>query len=97
MKKRAVLCPIFVFPLYSILVPGQGFGIPGRLGYLHLIDYPDPNVSCLSHRGEFIGNKAVDMVAGMINRNEFRQSNNPYMLSVPLEWHEGTTCPDRGS
>lgn len=93
-KLDAILCPSFSHNLYEILLE-QGFDIPGKLGYVHLLDYPNPDVTSLSHMGRFMGAKAVDIVVAAINRNDFRLPSTPYTLSVQSEWHEGRTLPDR--
>jgi len=91
-KIDVVVSPTFDFPLYEIL-RAEGFSIPGDLGYLHLINYPHPDVSFLDQMGEFMGAKAVDMVVAAINRNDFRMSETPYTLSTLPEWTDRKTLP----
>ena len=93
-KLDAILCPSFSLLLYEILLE-QGFDIPGELGYLHLLNYPDPDVTSLNQMSGFMGAKAVDIVVAAINRNEFHLPATPYIISVPSEWHEGRTLPHR--
>lgn len=91
-KLQAVVCPAFDLPLYDIL-RNQGFKIPGRLAYLHLLDHATPRVSCMKQMGEFMGAKAVDVVTSMINRNEFSVSRSPQVVGIRSQWHEGRTTP----
>jgi LacI family transcriptional regulator len=93
-KIDVVVSPTFDFPLYEILC-SAGFSIPGDLGYLHLINYPHPDVSFLDQMGEFMGAKAVDMVVAAINRNDFRMSEKPYTLSTLPEWTDRKTLPPK--
>lgn len=93
-KLDAVICPEFDVLLYDILIR-QGFRIPQDLGYLHLLNYPNPRVSSLSQQGLLMGAKAVDLVVATINRNEFEPPTSPQTLTILTRWEDGETTPHR--
>lgn len=93
-KLDAIICPIFGLPVYEHL-EREGFAIPRRLAYVHLLDHADPEVTSMRQMGEMVGAKAVDLVVAMINRNEFTQSDYPPVIAMQNEWHEGRTAPPR--
>ncbi len=93
-KLDVVISPDFQLPLYDILVQ-QGFRIPKDLSYLHMINYPNPQISMLSQQGLLMGAKAVDVVVATINRNEFDPPKSPQTLTIMTQWQDGETTPTR--
>lgn len=65
--------------------------IPGDFGYLHLHKHTDPRVTSMDQMRDFIGQKAVDVVAGMIQRNERYPVAHPHTILTPSVWLEGET------
>lgn len=97
-RLEAILCPAFhppeMRPLHDYLC-AAGVKIPQDLAYVHLIDCKNPRVTSLQQIPELMGSKAVDVVAAMIHRNEFRLSPHPQTVMTPSKWHEGKTAPVR--
>jgi len=95
-KLDAVICPLFGIPIYELLIK-NGIRIPQDVAYIHLLDYPDPDVTSMRQMGRMMGGKAVDLVIAMINRNEFTPPQYPQVVGTLNQWHEGRTAPPRPS
>jgi len=91
-KLDAVVSPIFGCRLCHILQE-EGVEIPQRLGYLHLTEYPGPDVSYFDHESGIIAEMAVNAVVGMISRNEYHPEVHPYTISVAAKLQEGASLP----
>lgn len=91
-KLDAVISPVFGIPLYEFLLKA-GVRIPARVAYIHLLDYHDPDVTSMRQMGRMMGEKAVDLVIAMINRNEFTPPAYPQIVGTLNQWHEGRTAP----
>ncbi|WP_269538024.1 LacI family DNA-binding transcriptional regulator [Cerasicoccus fimbriatus] len=71
-----------------------GYRIPGDFGFVALDSCPDTNfISAVQqpHRG--LGEKAVERIASMIERDVTGLPMAPLRLTVDCGWHEGSTLP----
>jgi len=93
-KKRPQVVMSQLYHLTDVLRE-EGFRIPDDLAYLHLHAHRDPYFASMDQMCWFAGRKAVDIVVAAINRNEFSLPQYPYYLSVPSNWRDGPSVPER--
>lgn len=77
-------------------VRALGWRVPEELGVAHLqVDAADQTTSGISHHGEAVGAAAVELLIGVLNKNERGVPRLPVGVLVPGAWVAGTTVRSR--
>jgi LacI family transcriptional regulator len=75
---------------------GLGLAVPRDVGLVELEDHPDAGSSGVYYDPAKIGALAVDMLVGLMHRNEKGVPADQHEILLSGEWREGTTLPPRG-
>lgn len=73
-------------------IPAIGLRMPEDVGYFCMDVWPHTqHLSGVIQRRSVAYKTAVELICGMIQRNEFGPPEYPVNLEIPAAWHEGTT------
>ncbi|MGE9290165.1 MAG: LacI family DNA-binding transcriptional regulator, partial [Puniceicoccales bacterium] len=85
-KLDAIISSSFDIDIPAILTRELQIQIPESLGYIHLLEYPDPNIRQNGFHQSRMGIKAADLVVSAINHNDFSPTTFPYVVATDPEW-----------
>ena len=80
------------YRMYEVLLE-EGWSIPEQIAYLHLHRHHMETVSGMDQLRDYQGQKAVDLITGMIHRNESFPRAYAQTVLTPSQWREGHTVP----
>ena len=84
-------------PQARSLVEAAGYSVPGDLG-LATLSVLDGNADAgIYQNPELIGKAALDVLIGLINRNERGPSPDHRTTTVKGQWVDGSTLPAKGA
>lgn len=69
--------------------------VPGDVGIVELDNHPAPECSGVYHNPADIGALAVEMLVGMLHRNETGLARSQHDVRLRGTWREGSTLPNR--
>lgn len=73
----------------------MGRHVPHDLGVVELQHHPEPDAAGVHYEPATIGALAVEMLIGLMHRNETGVPDNPHEVMLSGEWREGHTLPAR--
>jgi LacI family transcriptional regulator len=73
-----------------------GKQVPRDVGLIELEDHPELGCAGVYYDPAKIGALAVEMLVGLMHRNEKGVPGDPHEILLMGEWREGTTLPRRG-
>ncbi|MFT3867829.1 MAG: LacI family DNA-binding transcriptional regulator [Nibricoccus sp.] len=74
---------------------GLGCDVPRDVGLAELQDTPESGVSGVYYNPAKVGALAVEMLVGLLHRNELGVPAHHHEVALAGEWREGTTLPSR--